>query len=195
MQDTKNALNNFCILNYNQITINNLKKRYIALDVETTGLDPLKDRIIEIGAVLFENGQVIKTFNSLVNPHVIIPLEVSNINHITNQMLKSAPEEKEVYANFIAFLSDATIGKTIICAHNARFDLGFLKETFRRLGYFANIYYVDTLSLARQTLPNLPNHKLNTVASYLDINNEKSHRAYSDALVCGKILWKLINKL
>lgn len=108
----------------NKVEIDNnafsaLRQRYIAFDVETTGLSPYNDRIIEIGAVLFENGIPVKRYGTLVNAMVNIPSTASAINHITNQMIKNAPTEKEVYADLIDFLGDALQEKTVICAKAA----------------------------------------------------------------------------
>lgn len=126
----------------NKIQIDNcdfrtLKQRYIAFDVETTGLSPYNDRIIELGAVLFENGIPVKKYGTLVNPMVNIPTAASEVNHITNQMIQDAPTEKEVYTNLINFLGDALQEKTVICAHNAKFDMDFLSHALMRLGHNA----------------------------------------------------------
>lgn len=178
----------------NNYTIEKLKTRYIALDTETTGLNPSRDRIIELGAVLFENGKCVKRFQSLVNPGVFIPARVTAVNNITNSMIKNAPTEEIVYSELAEFLKDAYNEQTIICAHNARFDMSFLSETLMRLGYNANINYIDTLTFAKQKIKGLYNYKQDTVAHYFDIVNEQAHRAASDAETCGKILWNLIEE-
>lgn len=172
--------------------IESLKTRYIAFDTETTGLNPSRDRIIELGAVLFENGKAIKKFETLINPGVIIPARVTAVNHITNNMIRTAPNEEEVYSQFAEFMKDVFNEQTIICAHNAKFDMNFLSETLMRLGYNANINYVDTLDFSRKKIIGLYNYKQDTVANYFDIVNEQAHRACSDAETCGKILWNLI---
>lgn len=123
-----------------------IKNCCIAFDVETTGLSPVSDRIVEIGAVIFQNGTVHKVFSSLVNPGIPIPQSASNINHITNSMLASAPSEKEIYPQLADFLGNALRGEIIMCAHNAKFDFSFLCNTLSRLGFDANIKYVDTFS-------------------------------------------------
>lgn len=178
----------------NNYTIEKLKTRYIAFDTETTGLNPSRDRIIELGAVLFENGKCVKRFQSLVNPGVFIPARVTAVNNITNSMIKNAPTEEIVYSELAEFLKDAYNEQTIICAHNARFDMSFLSETLMRLGYNANINYIDTLTFAKQKIKGLYNYKQDTVAHYFDIVNEQAHRAASDAERCGKILWNLIEE-
>lgn len=199
---SKNATNTFQtdkrgFVSANKIKIDNyalkaLKQRYIAFDVETTGLNPYNDRIIEFGAVLFENGIPVKRYGTLVNAMVDIPSAASEVNHITNQMIKDAPAEKEAYTNLIDFLGDALQEKTVICAHNAKFDMDFLSEALMRLGYNANIYYVDTLSLSRKLVKGLVNYKQDTVATHFELYNLNAHRAESDAEICGSILWKLL---
>lgn len=185
------------VVSVNKILIDNyafkaLKQRYIAFDVETTGLSPYNDRIIELGAVLFENGIPVKKYGTLVNAMVNIPSAASKVNHITNQMIKGAPSEKESYIKLIDFLGDALQEKTVICAHNAKFDIDFLSETLMRLGHNANIYYVDTLSLSRNLVKGLANYKQDTVATYFEQYNSSAHRAESDAAICGSIMWKLL---
>ena len=173
-------------------TVKELKKRYIAFDVETTGLSPMNDKIIEVAAVLFENGEIIKGYSSLVNPEVFIPYSATAINHNTNEMVKDAPKECIVYAELVDFLGDALKQQTTICAHNASFDMNFLSETLMRLGYDGKISYVDTLSLSRSLIKGLHNYKQDTVAMYFDLVNNQSHRAVTDAEICGKILWNLL---
>ena len=112
--------------------IQELKQRYIAFDVETTGLSPMNDKIIEVGAVLFENGEITKRYSTLVNPEVSVPYSATAVNHITNEMVKDAPKEKVVYAELVDFLGDALNQQTAICAHNASFDMNFLSETLMR---------------------------------------------------------------
>lgn len=174
------------------IDISRAKERYIAFDVETTGLSAYSDRIIEIGAVLFEQGKPVKKFGTLVNAGVSIPISASAVNNITNEMLLGAPSEKEVYADLIDFMGDSLDGKTVICAHNAKFDMDFLSETLMRLGFNAEINYIDTLSLSRKLVKGLSNYKQNTVANHFNLINQKAHRAESDAEICGLMLAKLL---
>ena len=166
--------------------------RYIAFDVETTGLNHRYDRIVEVGAVLFENGEVKRMFGSLVNSGRPISFSATKVNHITNGMLLTAPRERYVIAELINFFCEAMNGNMAICAHNAQFDMNFLAETLMRLGYNANICFIDTLSLSRDRIKGLSNYKQTTVASYFGIETGTSHRAENDALVCGKILDALL---
>ena len=171
-----------------------LRKACIAFDIETTGLNPINDRIVEIGAVLFIDGSPAKTFSALINPNVKITASASAVNHITNAMLSSAPLEQDVYPQFIEFLGEAINGSIIMCAHNARFDLDFLCKTLSRLGYDANIRYVDTLSLSRKFVKGLENYKQCTVGDFFELTNNAVHRAMSDAEICGKILFNILDR-
>ena len=173
-------------------TIDLLKEKFIAFDIETTGLSPYNDRIIEVGAVLFEKGLPVKKFGSLINPMVNIKSAATAVNHINNQMIENAPKEREVYESLITFLGDSLDEGTVICAHNARFDIDFLSETLSRLGYNAKINYIDTLSLSRRLINGLKNYKQDTIASYFNLYNQNSHRAVSDAEICGYIFFRLL---
>lgn len=173
-------------VNYDEIK--NLKNRYIAFDVETTGLSPINDKIIEVGAVLFENGEIIKKYSYLVNLEVVIPASATAVNHITNEMIQDATKEDTVYAELVKFLDDALKEQTVICAHNATFDMKFISETLMRLGYDGKIHYVDTLSLSRNLFKGLHNYKQDTVATHFELVNFQLHRAVSDAEICGRIL-------
>lgn len=178
---------------FNDETIEILMNRYIAFDVETTGLNARSDRIIEIGAVIFENGCPTKEFTSLVNSVVEVPYSATAINMITTDMVRAAPSELIVYDKLVNFLGDALNGTTIICAHNASFDMSFLSLALKRLGYYAKIYYVDTLSISRSMIYDIENYKQPTIANYFSIESEPKHRASSDAKVCGVILSKLLS--
>ena len=175
-----------------------LREHFIAFDVETTGLSPTSDRIVELGAVLFENGEVSKTFSSLVNPGIPIPRAASAVNHITNSMLSNAPSEEEIYPQLLDFLGEAirstTSSDTIaMCAHNADFDFKFLSNTLSRLGISASMKYIDTLRLSREYLHGLPNYKQSTLEAHFGLTNPEAHRAVHDAENCGRILIHLLD--
>lgn len=175
--------------------IEEVKERFIAIDVETTGLTPWEDKIVEIGAVLFEYGIPVKSFSTLVNPRKSISESASRVNHITDRMIRKAPSEEKVYKEFVEFLGDALYGKIYVCAHNADFDMLFLSEALRRMGYSGDIYCLDTLDLSRKIVKNLSSYKLNSVAKYFEIENKNEHRAKEDAEVSGNILVSLIYEL
>ena len=115
------------------------------------------------------------------------------INHITNEMISTAPPEKRAFSDLISFWGDVLDTRTILCAHNARFDMDFLSETLMRLGYDGKIKYIDTLRLSKNMIYGVENHKQQTLANYFGIVNSHEHRATSDAKVCGEILLKLID--
>lgn len=178
-------------LNYKNIDIINHK--FLALDVETTGLSADYDRIIELGAILYNNGKNVSSFSSLVNAGIKIPVQATKVNHITDQMLQGAPRETSAFEKFVEYADGILEGGLIVVAHNASFDMNFLSKTLSRLGYNGKILYVDTLSLSRHLLNGaLDSYRLEDVAHHFGIRNEKAHRACSDAEVCGKILLELL---
>ncbi len=173
--------------------IDKIRKCFVAFDVETTGLSPISDRIVELGAVIFSEGNVVNKFSTLVNPNVSIPEAASSINGITNAMLMAAPSEEEAFQNLVNFLGEALSGNLVMCAHNARFDFDFLCHTLSRLGFDANIVYVDTLNLARKYICCLNSYKQCAIEEYLGLRNRSAHRAFSDAENCGYILYHILN--
>ena len=169
-----------------------LKVRYIAIDVETTGLDCTSDYITEIGLVLFNNGVKVKEYSSLIKIPVLIPSQIVALTGITNEMVFNAPKEEQVYSEVAEFLKDALDEKTILVAHNANFDMGFIKRALERYGYIGVLRYVDTLTISRKYVRGLFNYKQDSVATYFNIVNEEAHRALTDADTCGRILSKLL---
>ena len=179
-------------LKLSQSLLKELKRRFIAFDTETTGLDSWYDRIIEVGAVLFEDGKPVSSFGSLMKSVTYVPYAAQSVNHITNKMVRSAPSPEKVYAQLVSFLGDALDGRTVIVGHNAAFDMKFLSAEFARFGYTADILYADTCSLAKPALPNLSNYTQDNVACQLGVRNQQSHRAETDALTCGSIMVELL---
>lgn len=171
-----------------------LSERYIAFDTETTGLDPENDRIVELGAIVFENGEPTASFRSYVNPGTSIPSEVSILNHITDEMLETAPAEAEIYPEFLDFIGNAVSGETVICGHVAAFDMSFLCRTLDRLWLAGQFRFVDTRLLATQ-IPEMEHHGLGAVAEYFGIPHENAHRAKEDALTSGRILRKMLEHM
>lgn len=175
-------------------TARELSERFIAFDTETTGLDPDRDCIVELGAVVFEKGIPTASFQSYVNPGIHIPAEVSALNHITDEMLAAAPAEKDAYPEFVKFLGDAASGKALICGHVAAFDLSFLCKALDRLGIEAAFRFIDTRQIATQ-MPELEHHSLAATADHFEIPHEKAHQAKEDALTSGRILLKILERL
>ncbi len=161
--------------------------RFVVFDIETTGLSHLKNNITEIGAVRVENGQIVEVFNELINPEQLITEEITELTGITNEMVIDKPLISEIMPKFLEFSKDC-----IYVAHNAEFDISFIKTNCKRLGLDFNPTFVDTMGFARAVLPNLKNHKLNTLCKELGVNLLNHHRASFDAEACAGILLELI---
>ncbi|NLY47105.1 MAG: PolC-type DNA polymerase III [Tissierella sp.] len=163
---------------------------YVIFDIETTGLSAINDAITEIGAIKIKNGQVIDTFSQLVNPERDIPEFITNLTGITNEMVKDEPTIDKVIIKFNEFIKG-----TVLVAHNATFDVGFIREKLKlvNLGLYNPI--LDTLELARVVFPDLKNHKLDTIAKYLDVSLENHHRAVDDATATMDIFLKTMDML
>ena len=155
----------------------------VVFDIETTGFSPLKNRIIEIGAVRVEEGRIVDKFSSFVNPDVPIPFEIEKLTGINDNMVLDAPKIDRVLPEFLEFCRGA-----VMVAHNAGFDISFIKENARQQGLEFNPTVLDTVSLARVLLPNLNRFKLDTVAKELKINLANHHRAVDDAGATHSIL-------
>lgn len=175
------------------INLKKIKSKFIAFDIETTGLDSYNDRIIELGATFFENFDIKENFTTLVNPNKLNSEDAMNVNNISNAMILDAPNEHEVYKKFVNFIGeDGLNGNTIFCAHNGIFDFKFLANTLKRLGYSGTIRYIDTLKVARNCIYDVENYKLGTLADYFNLINKNAHRASDDAEICGKLLINLV---
>jgi DNA polymerase III epsilon subunit len=160
-------------------------------DLETTGMSPTKNRIIEIGAVRIENDGTETYFNSLVNPGVHVPDDVVSVHGISDQMLIGAPPFSEVGKAFLRFASDS-----VLIAHNALFDLAFLQESLKRdsLGIWDG-KTIDSLKLSKKVVPGLASYSLAYLEKYFGLDEEKNikHRALSDAKTLMKIFSILAN--
>ena len=162
----------------------------VVFDIETTGFSPLKNRIIEIGAVRVEEGRIVDKFSSFVNPDVPIPFEIEKLTGINDTMVLDAPKIDRVLPEFLEFCRGA-----VMVAHNAGFDISFIKENARQQGLEFNPTVLDTVSLARVLLPNLNRFKLDTVAKELKINLANHHRAVDDAGATAEIFVRFIKML
>ncbi|MBP3885167.1 MAG: 3'-5' exoribonuclease [Olsenella sp.] len=179
-------------LGINAGSVDELRSGFIAIDFETTGLDPKGDRIVEVGAVRFENCEPVDRFSMLINPGRRMPPSATEVNHITDRMLLGKPKEREAMGSIVEFLGDALLGETPLVAHNAQFDMSFLAEALARNGINAIIRSADTLMWSRMLVRGLSNYKQGTVARRFRIVNKDAHRAESDAEVCGRIMSKLV---
>ena len=159
----------------------------VVFDIETTGFGPKNSRIIEIGAVKVAEGKIIDKFSVFVNPETDIPLEITKLTGITEDMVRGADTIREVLPAFLEFCGDS-----VLAAHNSSFDTSFIYENAKRLGIFRKFTIVDTVGMARILLPGLKNYKLDTVADKLGIILENHHRAVDDAGCTAEIYIKLL---
>ena len=170
---------------------------FVIVDLETTGASPKKGAAItEIGAVKVKNGQYLGNFESFVNPLAPIPEYITEMTGITDLMLANAPVIDEILPAFLEFAGSEN--ETIIVAHNAPFDLSFLKSAAKELGLSWPKYKtLDTVTIARQVLSkeDVPNCKLSTLAQFFGTITEPNHRALDDAKATTEILHGLIERL
>lgn len=151
---------------------------FVSFDTETTGFSSKNDRLVEIGAVKFRgDGEVLAATNWVVNPQREIPYYATQVNRITTEMVADAPLFAEIWPEFEAFCDD-----TILLAHNAPFDIGFLRAELKRAGIEAPAFpVVDTLPLFRTWFPHALSHSLEKLSFYLEISEGTYHRAEADS--------------
>ncbi len=149
---------------------------YVAIDIETTGLNPKTDRIIELGAVKVENGEIIDTFETLVNPRQNISDFIKELTGINENDLQDAPDIQEVLVNFIEFCEGY-----VLLGHNVIFDYSFIKRNAVNLELEFEKEGMDTLRIARKVLPDLKKKSLSYLCEYYRIENKNQHRAFDDA--------------
>ncbi|WP_434639339.1 PolC-type DNA polymerase III [Thermoanaerobacterium thermosaccharolyticum] len=163
---------------------------FVVFDIETTGLSSINDSIIEIGAVKIKDCQIVDTFETFVNPQIHISNFITKLTGITDDMVKRYPPIDEVLPKFLEFIKGSTL-----VAHNANFDVTFIKTKAKNLGIEVDNPVLDTLELSRHMYENLKNYKLDTVAQHLGVSLENHHRAVDDARATAEIFLKSINKL
>ena len=163
---------------------------YCVLDLETTGISFRTEKITEVGIIKIKNGEVIDEFECFVNPEKPIPEEVVEVTHITDDMVKDAETIDKVIPKIIDF-----IGDSILVAHNADFDIGFLKHNFAEYGYSLENTYIDTLRLAKVIFPEFKKYKLGIIASNLNIEVEVAHRALDDVKTLVAIFNIMLEKI
>ncbi|MGN1085356.1 MAG: exonuclease domain-containing protein [Lachnospiraceae bacterium] len=165
--------------------------RFTAVDIETTGLSPEKERIIEIGAVKYADGVQTAVFSTLVRPQTAeLPERITALTGITEAMLKDAPEEAEAMRSLLHFLE----GEHILLGHNIPFDYSFLKTAAGRLGEVFDYQGIDTLFLARQCRPELPRKTLTALCEEYAITTECAHRAEEDAVAAAQLYFHLLEQ-
>ncbi len=168
----------------------NLDASYVVFDIETTGFSAEHDRIIEIGAVRVEGGLIKDRFSAFVNPQVPIPFEIEKLTGISDDMVLGEPSIEEVLPKFLEFCKGA-----VLVAHNADFDMSFIRKNAGRQGLPCEFTVADTVGLARVLLPHLNRYKLDTVAKALNISLENHHRAVDDAGCTAEIFLKFLEML
>ncbi len=167
-----------------------LDAAYVVFDIETTGFSPVTNRIIEIGAVKVESGQITDRFSAFVNPQVPIPFEIEKLTGISDSMVIDADTIEVILPRFLEFVGDAAL-----VAHNAGFDVGFIKENAKRQNIPFELTYVDTVGIARTLLTGQAKYTLDAVAKTLKISLENHHRAVDDAECTAEIFLKFIEML
>lgn len=189
-----------------------VQENYCIIDIETTGLDPMFDDIIEISALRIRNNSIAETFSTLVRPNRYSEIDGSEISDstdfairdgnpvcyvdsfitdltgITNKMLENAPAFQDIKSSFINF-----IGDDILAGHNVNFDINFLYDNLKEFGIILKNDYIDSLRLSKRLLPEMKNYKLKTLAEYFKINTDGNHRAEKDCIITYEILRQLDN--
>ncbi len=167
-----------------------LDDAFVVFDIETTGFSPEVNKIIEIGAVKVENGKIVDRFSTFVNPQIPIPFRIEELTHISDDMVMDAPTIDKVLPQFLEFCEGC-----IMVAHNADFDMSFIKKNALDLGKKFQPTVIDTVALARFLLPMLNRFKLDTVAKAVGVNLANHHRAVDDAACTAEIFVKFIPML
>lgn len=165
---------------------------FIVFDLETTGLNPASEEITEIAAVRVVEGEIRDSFQTYVNPHKPIPAEITELTGISDETVADAPDLDKAVPAFLAWAGE---GQYPLVAHNAGFDMGFLRTACQRLGIEREFTSIDTLEMSRLMLPHMHKFKLNILAKELQVGPFEHHRASEDAAVLGRIYVKLLKRL
>lgn len=163
---------------------------YCVLDLETTGFSTVTEKITEIGIMKLQGGKVIDEFSCFVNPEKPIPARVVEVTNITDDMVKDAETIEQVFPKMLDFINGS-----VLVAHNAEFDIGFLKHNAKVLGYDFDYTYLDTLTLAKELFPDYKTYKLGRIAKNLGIKVEVAHRALDDVDTTVKVFNVMLEKL
>lgn len=172
--------------------------RFVAFDTETTGISTNNDHIVEIAALTFDEDFEHRKFSSLVKPPSPIPYHVSKIHGITNEMVQLSSNSKDVLKDFFEFLK-LSGSPRILLAHNARFDVGMVQGEIRRftgknpLADFQSELVIDTCALAKNLLPDLPRHSLESLVGYFGIRSDGFHRAMQDVISLKQVFMELLS--
>lgn len=163
---------------------------YCVLDLETTGFSPVTEKITEIGVMKLQSGKVVDEFSCFVNPEKPIPARVVELTGITDDNVREAKTIDKVFPELLEFIDGS-----VLVAHNAEFDINFLKHNASKLEYEFNYTYVDTLSLAKELFPNFKTYKLGRIAKNLGITVDVAHRALDDVATTVKVFNVMLDKL
>ena len=166
-----------------------LDSTFVVFDIETTGFSAVNDRIIEIGAVKVENGMITEKFSEFVNPERPIPFEIEKLTSINDRMVEDAPNISVILPKFMDFC-----GSSVLVAHNADFDTGFIRHNCEVLGLPYDYTYVDTLGIARSFLEGLKNYKLDTVVEAMGCTLANHHRAVDDAGATADVFVRFLER-
>lgn len=172
--------------------INKYTPDYVIFDLETTGISPNYDEVIEISALKVKGGEVVDEFNTLVNPGRKIPFGATKVNGITNAMVAEAPAFSHVLAEFLDFAEGL-----VLVGHNiARFDMKFIwRDAEQYFGEIPQNNYVDTLQVARKHLPKMDHHRLVDLAEHYGISSEGAHRALNDCYMNQKVYECMVSEM
>ena len=188
VNNTAGAVSGTCDPNFNA--------ECVVFDIETTGLSVQNCKITEIGAVKIKNGVVLDRFNTFVNPECAIPEEIVQLTGITDEMVADAPLVADALKAFFAFIGNDKAGDAplpLLIAHNAKFDIGFIRHFAQLSGLpFANPY-LDTVALSKYVNPELKNHKLDTIAQAYNLGDFNHHRACDDAEMLAMIYFRMVD--
>ncbi len=164
-----------------------LRDDFVVFDIETTGFSPIKNRIIEIGAVKVSDGKICDRFSSFVNPHTAIPFEIERLTGINDEMVADAEDIEVILPKFLDFCKGC-----VLVAHNASFDMSFIRENMKHQGLEQELTSADTVAISRALLTDLGKHTLDSISKRLGISLEHHHRAVEDAEATAKIFEKFI---
>lgn len=161
---------------------------YIVLDIETTGLSPVKNEIIELSAIRVVNNKITEEFSKLINPECYVSSFITNLTGITTEMLYEAEKAPIVIKEFMDFLSES-----IVIGHNITFDISFIDAKLKKFyGTSFNNDYIDTLKIARKFLPQLPSKKLGLIAKHFKLDTNGMHRGLKDCMVTNTCYQKFL---
>ena len=165
-----------------------INKNYVVFDLETTGLDPTSQRIIEVSAIKITGGNMTECFNTLVNPEKKIPTEVVELTNITDEMVKDSPKDYEIIGDYLKFCEGC-----VLVAYNAPFDMSFLNIIAEKCNYKITNEVLDAYEMAKKKVKGVKNYKLKTVSEFMKVNLVGAHRAINDTLATAKVFVKLMN--